>query len=698
MAGYTRQDSTGNIANGNVIDADDFDLEYNAIEAAFNASTGHKHDGTEGGGAGITALGSSQEVTITGGAIRPASEDVTVDLGAVGVPYNEAFIKKAVLSGPTDANQVTLAVAGKTTISGLTTLASDLQVAGSTILTGDFTLDDDTDVEGSKFLVEYATGNTSLAGTLTADGNTTLLGTLDVAGSITGSGNFTIDNGADPEVNKFTVAAATGNTVAEGTLAVTGAVTAKAGIATGVLNTQATPSVIEGGDSSIGGTLVVYDVLTADAGINVDNINIDGTTEGATIALTTGDLLFDIAGDAIVDVNGSDIIYKTGGIERFKHSIAADNKIEQYVWDTLAAGGPAWVKISTTTKTGTTVHGTLAAEGNTSVTGTLAATGAVSTTDTTASSSTTTGSLTVAGGAGIVGAVNIGGAVGIDGALTVAAASTFSNNLTIAGDLTVSGTTTTVNSTTVSIADPQFKLASGNSTADGIDFGTYGTFTPTNEVQQYAGWFRDADDSGKIKFYKATVEPSSTTIDTTDEGFSLADVQAETFTGALSGNATTATNLAATANIALTGTVVGNVDFDGSGDVSISTTLGTDAITLGTNTTGNYVASIAGTANEVEVTGTAAEGATFTVGLPDDVTIGNDLTVTNNLAVTGTSTLTGDVTTSGALALNGATHAFEIEAAVGNKLLFKYNGATIMSLSSTGDLIVAGNITGFGTP
>ena len=38
MAGYTRQDTSNNIANGNVIDADDFDAEYNALEAGFNAS------------------------------------------------------------------------------------------------------------------------------------------------------------------------------------------------------------------------------------------------------------------------------------------------------------------------------------------------------------------------------------------------------------------------------------------------------------------------------------------------------------------------------------------------------------------------------------------------------------------------------------------------------------------------------------
>ena len=45
MAGYTRQ-AAANIATGSVIDADDFNDEYNQIQSAFNASTGHTHDGT----------------------------------------------------------------------------------------------------------------------------------------------------------------------------------------------------------------------------------------------------------------------------------------------------------------------------------------------------------------------------------------------------------------------------------------------------------------------------------------------------------------------------------------------------------------------------------------------------------------------------------------------------------------------------
>jgi hypothetical protein len=48
--GYTRNDTVNNIADGNIINASDFDGEYDAIENAFNSSTGHTHDGTSGEG------------------------------------------------------------------------------------------------------------------------------------------------------------------------------------------------------------------------------------------------------------------------------------------------------------------------------------------------------------------------------------------------------------------------------------------------------------------------------------------------------------------------------------------------------------------------------------------------------------------------------------------------------------------------
>ena len=59
-------------------------------------------------------------------------------------------------------------------------------------------------------------------------------------------------------------------------------------------------------------------------------------------------------------------------------------------------------------------------------------------------------------------------------------------------------------------------------------------------------------------------------------------------------------------------------------------------VNLGTQTTGNYIATIAGTANEVEVSGSGSENSAVTIGLPSDVTITNNLTVGGNLNVTGT--------------------------------------------------------------
>jgi hypothetical protein len=59
-------------------------------------------------------------------------------------------------------------------------------------------------------------------------------------------------------------------------------------------------------------------------------------------------------------------------------------------------------------------------------------------------------------------------------------------------------------------------------------------------------------------------------------------------------------------------------------------------VNLATQTTGNYIATIAGTTNEIEVSGSGSENSAVTIGLPNDVTIANDLTVGGDLNVTGT--------------------------------------------------------------
>jgi len=88
--------------------------------------------------------------------------------------------------------------------------------------------------------------------------------------------------------------------------------------------------------------------------------------------------------------------------------------------------------------------------------------------------------------------------------------------------------------------------------------------------------------------------------------------------------------------ITLSGDVTGSATMTNLGDVTISTTIQPNSVALGTDTTGDYVATIVGTANEVTVSPNSGESAAVTIGLPDDVTITNNLTVGGNLNVTGT--------------------------------------------------------------
>jgi len=89
-------------------------------------------------------------------------------------------------------------------------------------------------------------------------------------------------------------------------------------------------------------------------------------------------------------------------------------------------------------------------------------------------------------------------------------------------------------------------------------------------------------------------------------------------------------------SITLTGDVTGSGTVTNLGNVSFAATIQPNSVALGTDTTGSYISTVAGTANEIEVSGSGGETAAITIGLPDDVTITNNLTVGGNLNVTGT--------------------------------------------------------------
>jgi hypothetical protein len=99
----------------------------------------------------------------------------------------------------------------------------------------------------------------------------------------------------------------------------------------------------------------------------------------------------------------------------------------------------------------------------------------------------------------------------------------------------------------------------------------------------------------------------------------------------------TAAALTTPRTIELTGDVTGTVSFDGSASASMATTIAANSVALGSDTTGDYVASVSGTANEIEVSGTG-EGASVTIGLPNNVSVTGDLTVGGNLTISGSAT------------------------------------------------------------
>ena len=133
MAGYTRTDTGNNISNGSVIDADDLDAEYNAVEAAFNASTGHAHDGSAGAGAPILKVGPAQDLIVSSTAVLPKTTN-TLDLGSAAVQYKDAFFDGTV---DTDA----LTVSANTTMGGTLGVTGVITATGGVVgnITGNIT-------------------------------------------------------------------------------------------------------------------------------------------------------------------------------------------------------------------------------------------------------------------------------------------------------------------------------------------------------------------------------------------------------------------------------------------------------------------------------------------------------------------------------------------------------------------------------
>jgi len=277
MTGYVRNDTSNNIADGNVVNAADFDGEFDAIESAFVAATGHTHDGTAAEGGAITVTGPAQDYVSGAGDFSPKT-DSTYTLGTTGVRWSTGYLDNLVL---TTALPVTEGGTGSTSASAAraslgVAIGSDVQ-AWSAVLDGttaSFTTADETKLDGIEALADVTdTTNVTAAGALMDSEVTSLSGikTLVVPASTTISTyGATLVDDADAATARTTLGLGTLSTQNSGTVSITG------GSITGITDL----AVADGGtgSSTAAGALVNLGLTATAAELNT----LDGITATVT--------------------------------------------------------------------------------------------------------------------------------------------------------------------------------------------------------------------------------------------------------------------------------------------------------------------------------------------------------------------------------------------------------------------------------
>ena len=277
MAGYTRQSS---YTDGDIINAADSNDEFDQILAAFNNSSGHKHDGTASEGPVIGLIGDAGSATPKNKVVVDDGNDqIEVSIDVSGTSTEQFVIKDGVIE-PTTDNDIDLGSSSKE--------FKDLYIDGTAYV-------DAINYDG--------TAITSTAAELNLmDGGTTA-GTTAVAG---GDGIVTNDGGTmrQTTVDTFdTYLAATTKTLTNKTIDADNNTLSNIevdNLKSGVLDTDL--SSVAATDTTLASAKAIKSYV--DSQVTAQDLDFQGDTGGA-LSIDLDSETLDIAGGTGIDTSGS---------------------------------------------------------------------------------------------------------------------------------------------------------------------------------------------------------------------------------------------------------------------------------------------------------------------------------------------------------------------------------------------------------
>jgi len=328
---YTRNDTSNNIADGNIINATDLDGEFDAIQSAF-ATTGHTHDGTAAEGGPITVAGPAQDLVVSATNVNPKTTN-TLDLGTSSLLYKDAYLQGVMnfrdvnlkISSSTDGQldidadgelEIVAPIVDINASTGLALDGANLNSAwtvntNNKIQFRDTGLYINSSADGQLDIVadteiQIAATTIDINGAINASGEI-IAASLDISGNIDVDGTTNLDVvDIDGAVDMATTLAVAGNVDFNGALDVDGTTNLDVVDIDGAVDMATTLAVA--GNVDFNGDLDV------DGTTNLDVVDIDGAVNMATTLLVTGNV--DFNGD--LDVDGTtnlDVVDIDGAVD-----------------------------------------------------------------------------------------------------------------------------------------------------------------------------------------------------------------------------------------------------------------------------------------------------------------------------------------------------------------------------------------------